>query len=355
MRFVLPCFILLATACSSPAEDLPQVTDEPAPAVTEVSPVGLLEGVPADVSQSLAGANRPDATGALGRNRAGYFHVRFQIGVSDLGQHAARSGDTASAAYALSALAYAEAYQLPAGDYALVVPSSLSSQPPATAADLASGVSFFLGAAGTSLLALEAAPWFQLSEAASLRARRDARLAGLRRATDYLVAQRDALLAVDAQATNRLLHNAVAYWSMGRVLDHAAARAEGRAMLQTALAAQHQNGFFLENGGYDSSYNAVSLLKGLLLWAQLPAGDADRLRLWQALWRAAQWQRTRVLASGEISTQGNTRVYPGGESFLGEPKQVAAADCALAFWMIGRLAQRPDYTDAANRIRAHYN
>ncbi len=350
-----PLLILsILLGCSAaPAE--PPVPLEQAPKVTEVDALGLLAGVPTDVSAALAAANQPDASGALGRNRAGYFHVRFQIGVSDVALHAARSGDTALARAALAAIAYGEAYQLPAGDYALVVPPSLSGMPPASTADLASGISFYLGAVGAGLAGLEAAPWWQQPSSAALRAELTARLPGLRRALDYLVTQRADLFAIDERAANRLFHNALAYVSLGRRLGQSAAEAEGRAMLRAALERQAAPGYFIENGGYDSSYNGVSLLKGLLLWTQLPPGDADRRRLWQALWRAAQWQRSRVLSSGEISTDGNTRVYPGGESFLGTPKQVAAADCALAFWMIGRLSGQASFTEAADRIRSYYD
>lgn len=60
------------------------------------------------------------------------------------------------------------------------------------------------------------------------------------------------------------------------------------------------------------------------------------------------------LATGEISTDGNTRVYPGGEGFLGEEKQVAWIDTLLSFYYMFHLTAQPEYLQLAEKIKLFY-
>jgi hypothetical protein len=61
-----------------------------------------------------------------------------------------------------------------------------------------------------------------------------------------------------------------------------------------------------------------------------------------------------VLSTGEISTQGNTRVYDGGEKFLGEEKKVAWKSTAIAFYIMKFLSGKSEYEIAANKLRTFY-
>ena len=89
------------------------------------------------------------------------------------------------------------------------------------------------------------------------------------------------------------------------------------------LAKQNPVGFFPEGDGFDSTYNGVSIRLGIVLLGILSSQEAIGGRLKKSVSCSVQWQASRVLDTGEISLQGNTRVYPGGETFLGSKKQVA--------------------------------
>ena len=91
-------------------------------------------------------------------------------------------------------------------------------------------------------------------------------------------------------------------------------RFQDAALLQT-----HPDGFFVEGGGYDSSYNGVATA----LAYRIASFTASRSIL-SAANRSLAWQLTRILPSGEIVTKGNARVRNDGtgETFLGRHKDV---------------------------------
>lgn len=117
----------------------------------------------------------------------------------------------------------------------------------------------------------------------------------------------------------------------------------------------HPNGYFLEGDGWDSSYQGVGINVGFNLYTLLPDTEPLKSVLWNCLSCASDWQKSRVLASGEISTQGNTRVYPGGEGFLGEEKSIDWIDTMIGFFMMSYLTNDSSYTTKAIEIKNFYN
>jgi hypothetical protein len=106
---------------------------------------------------------------------------------------------------------------------------------------------------------------------------------------------------------------------MGQILNDDDSKSAGIDFLKKALSKQHEKGYFLEKNGYDSSYQVVSLVQGFQLINKMDSGPVfDELS--DALIKGSCWQASRILQSGEISTKGNSRVYKGGEEFLGQEK-----------------------------------
>ena len=286
---------------------------------------GLTRAFDPAIIERLGQANLPDAQGAQSRNQAAYFHVRFQTGISPLADYAVARENLTALDQAIRATEYSFAHQRPAGDFTLVIPSAQANQPPPTAADLASGVAFFLASAGPALLAFDESDWYRNAAAtAPHRARVAALRPAVQRAATWLVQQQRTLAAYDSLAPNRLYFDALAYYSLGRYLNDEPTRQVGVRFARQAIRAQHGRGYYQEGGGYDSSYQGVG-------------------------------QASRVLASGEISTQGNTRVYPGGEAFLGTEKQVAWTSTMLACWDMYYLTGLDQYRELATRLIAHYS
>ncbi len=297
---------------------------------------------------------RPTPEGALGRNVNGYFHVRFQMDIGFLAASAVRfKNDQALEAFVL-ATEYSFQRQRPTGDFELVIPASLQSQPPPTGGDLASGTSFFLSALGSSLVLLNQSPWFINRPVDALKNRLTALTPKFQSALNYLKSQTEGLKNYDRTAPNRLLFDALAFYSTGLYLNDTEAKTIGLEFIRLALAQQDAAGYFMEGGGYDSSYNGVSTRLGLVLLAILPKHSPQYAPLQQALRCAIPWQASRVHSSGEISLQGNTRVYPGGEQFLGEEKGIAWIDTLLTFYFIATFSADTSYETLAKRVEGFY-
>jgi hypothetical protein len=300
----------------------------------------------------LASRHSPTPEGALGRNRGGYFHARFQVGVHQLAYRALQQRDPDTADAALRAIDYAFRHAAGDGGFEVVVPHALRAQPAPSAADLASGTAFFLASAGPALWLLDdgapghAATWLPQTQ----RDRRDALRPALRRALAYLKTHQSKLQHADARAPNRLLFNALAFRSLGVLLQDAAALDTARGFIGAALALQSPEGYFVEGGGFDSSYNGVAVAVGYRLLAMDPEDPA----LASALAQASDWQAGRIARDGAISTQGNARVYPGGEHFLGKAKAVDAAHTVEAMMLAAAQRDDPRLLDAARRVADFY-
>ena len=132
-----------------------------------------------------------------------------------------------------------------------------------------------------------------------------------------------------------------------------AAIAQGLAFLDLALVqTDAAEGYFIEKGGYDSSYNGVALKLAIEL---LSIMDYESVALEAAVLRAARWQVGRILESGEVSTEGNTRVYPGGEDFLGMEKQLDVVKTVKALYYLSVIADDPALRTLGNRVANFYN
>jgi hypothetical protein len=327
--------------------------EEPPADPLPLSYAEIIRSLPLDMAYALA--QEPDASGALDRNQSSYFHVRFQTGVRQLGDRLlASGGDPVSAELLVRAIEYAFLHQNPDGSFALEVPDDVDGSE-FKPADLASGTAFFLASLGTALMGVQQSEWLATAaEARPFADRIDVLRGAFRDALDYLVREQPLLESYDASASNRRMLDALAFYLMGRYLGDDAAVSDGLRILEDVIETQADEGYFPEQDGFDSSYNGVSLRAGVVFLAFLPDDDELRPLLWDGVLRAARWQASRVEQNGEISTDGNTRVYDGGESFLGSEKGVAWTDAALAFHMLYALSRNPGHLGFADKIVAFY-
>lgn len=296
----------------------------------------------------------PTEEGALGRNKSGYFHVRFQLGVATLGAYATYFKSEEALAHLASSIAYSFRHQKNEGDFTVEVPASLQHLGTPEASDLASGIAFFGAALGQSLTLLKASEWYEALPATyaakKVIADHQSRVQAM---INFLKPQTSVLLDIDLRATNRLFWDAMCFYAIGSYLDDEEAKEIGLNFVTTALAQQTSEGFFIENGGFDSSYNGVSLYFGAMLYSMMPESTL-KAELGNALVKNADWQMSRIEANGEITTEGNTRVFPGGEKFLGAEKSVAWKDTVLAFYWLHALSGNQQYQMAADKVIAYY-
>ena len=344
--------LLAASAIASQASaSMAYVTTRDSGAVVESKSYGdTIALLPVSITQVLAQHYRPNGKGAMGRNQPSYFHVRFQMGLHHLAHHAIAAQSATALTQFVSALEYAFDRQNRDGNFELIIPPELSEQGQPSPTDLASGVAFFLSSAGSGLLAIQTSAWAEKAiDLKPLLERISAIEQRLVPTLRYLFEQRHLLEAADQRAPNRLLINATALMTLGQLLRDVEACNEARRLIAIATNQIHADGYFVEGGGYDSSYNGVAT--ATLLRLAIMENSAQLRGIAQ---RALNWQLTRISDRGEILTDGNARVHTNGEAFLGRPKDVDVAHTleALALASLDRSGER--YIHIAEQVYRYY-
>jgi hypothetical protein len=167
----------------------------------------------------------------------------------------------------------------------------------------------------------------------------------MRRACGFIQSGYDGIIVKAGHTANRMFIAAKAFGLCGKILEDEELKASSRKLVAVALKRRDGDGVFVESGGRDSSYNAVSLLMAQVLALYLP----DPV-LAAALDRAMEWQRTRILPTGEVSVQGNTRTGVGKEVFMGQPKAVNYHEVVLALCYFGMTHDDPPLLALAEKV-----
>lgn len=356
IKQLLSLFLCALMGCQ-PDADADLVPDEyqcQAIAIQQtVSRNELLNLFEEDILQGAASIDIPDNAGAMGRNKNGYFHVRFQMGIAAHADYAVYSQSIQSLAYAIKAMEYAFEYQLADGNFELIIPSDLSGEE-LKEGDVASGVSFFLSSVGLAVNTLEQSSWYHAASNSVYKSRVEYLRPQIEKAANWLLTKKEVLKTADQHAPNRLLFNALSFYSLGLWLNKTDLKSAGISFVHLAMAQKHPTGYFIEAEGWDSSYQGVAINVGFNLYSLLPAAETLKVDLWNSLSCAADWQKSRVLENGEISLEGNTRVYRGGEAFLGTEKQIDWIDTMMGFFMMGYYAESAVYEVKAKAIKDYY-
>jgi hypothetical protein len=114
--------------------------------------------------------------------------------------------------------------------------------------------------------------------------------------------------ATDAGYAHRRFLVAGAFGLTGLLAEDDRLIGLGRRAARDGLAAQRADGVVPELGGGDSSYQARGLAYAQRYLAWLADDDRLRTQLLRAVARGLAWERRRILPSGRVSTEGNTRV-----------------------------------------------
>jgi hypothetical protein len=157
-------------------------------------------------------------------------------------------------------------------------------------------------------------------------------------------------LAGDAPYTHRRFLVASALGLTAELTGDRLLARRAQEALELGVEAQRPDGIDPELDGYDSSYQTRGLVYAehylVWLWRDPLAG-----RLRATIARGLAWERTRILASGEVSTVGNTRANGVMRDHNG-PKRVVyhMVARALAWW--GLAEQVPSEVKLAARVAA---
>ncbi len=294
--------------------------------------LALLKKMPADLLQNTGGA-RPDAAGMVSYNQQGFKSPEFQRGAMHYMVRAIIRGDERGVDEAWRAIDATFRQQTEVGSF------SRTGAPHGGP----SAVAFWLAELDQALLILresDLGPKYQT--------RIEQVTPKILKAARWLAQPRyqDRLKREDARAPNRLLFDALAYGLSGVLGGDAELERIGRRFVDLAMAQYRESdGVFLENGGPDSSYQAVATLK-LQVWA---VHFPDK-RLDAAIDRAMQWELGRIGPDGRVEVTGNTRTGMGQERWMGHAKGVNLSEvtlCLLYHW--ARTGDEPSLA-AARRI-----
>jgi len=288
--------------------------------------------------------------GAVGINKSKYMSVGIQRRSSELTTYAILTKNVNLMETAIRIIEYAFAHQQLDGSFQDYTPKI-------SQGGRASNVAFFYHDLGHSLLLLQSSQWFQKSEeTANLRVRLNNLKTSANTSLTWLMAQEEALMNNDKDTTNRLFFDADAYYLVGKALGRPDAVAMGKRFAQAALQQQTETGIFLEKGGYDSSYQGVSLRTALLLYVNLQTDDVFLKRnLWNAITRGMNLELAHMSPTGQVSTERNTRVYFGGETYLGKEKRFDYLNLVFAINYYSYLSKKPFDKKIADRVFEFYH
>jgi hypothetical protein len=314
---------------------------QPTAGVSYRSEYELLRTLPPALRAQL-GDGHPDAQGFIGfHQRAGsWYEAGMQRGGCWMLIGAVVAGDEKRADEAWKSIEATFARQVEDGGF-LSNQKPEATHPP-TLPERVETAFFYLQELGHAILIVQASP---------MESHFHDRIAGLqprlRRACAFMQAGYDGMIQKAGHTANRMFIAAKAFGLCGVILQDEELKASSRKLVAAALARRDAEGVFIENGGRDTSYNAVSLLMGQVLALYLPDAEVEA-----AMARAMAWQRTRIRPTGEVEVQGNTRTGVGKEAFMGRPKEVNYREVALALCYFGQIHHDADALALGEKVLA---
>lgn len=290
------------------------------------SSTDVIRAMDVELLGKIAQGGVPDERGAIGRNKDGYVGVALQRGALDVLVLGLATNDEGHIRKALQAFRYGFDHQEADGKFP-VEGSRFGMGDPGIGGE-ASSAAFFLSSVGVGYRLVLESDFAALAEQdlAAIRPKLESAMA-------WLDAHQGALRENDREAPNRLVFDALAFTANGHVLHDPTLQQAGERFLDAALALQRSDGVFVEKGGHDSSYQAIALMLLQPYWL-LTQGSPTGERVLDAIERGMAWEQSRILPSGEVSVEGNTRTGLGQEQFLGNVKDVSYTGVvtALTWW-----------------------
>jgi len=123
--------------------------------------------------------------------------------------------------------------------------------------------------------------------------------------------------------------------------------------LEDGLSLQLPDGVNPEKGGYDSSYQTVGTIYAER-WVTYFPNDPLTPKVAAMIDKALAWEQTRILPTGEISAEGNTRTGGQERNRSGKVKQVGPGPQIRAFAYWASATGNPRWAASAQKIKQHY-
>ena len=304
----------------------------------------LLKKFPAGRLTALVAGGEPDAKGFLGGNHSEghWIGVGTQRGGCWFLIGAVVTGDVARADNAWRSIEAAFAHQLPDGSFDSGPTNDTGPADPRTAS--VQGTFFYLQELSHAILVIRQSP---------MEPHFHDRIAALepkiRRACAFITAGYDTIIENSTKAVNRIIIAAKAFGLSGLVLGDEQLIATSHKLVAYALTLRDAEGVFIEKGGRDSSYNAVSIFFGQVLALHVPLPELEA-----AYPAAMAWELTRIKPTGEVEVVGNTRTGVGKETYLGRPKGVNYHEIVFTLTFYGLVHNDAHALAVADKVFAWF-
>lgn len=125
--------------------------------------------------------------------------------------------------------------------------------------------------------------------------------------------------------------------------------------IQDGLAQQTSEGVNPENGGFDVSYQAVSINYGLFCREILGPGDPLSQRLADMARRSMQWLNAFIRPSGEVITTGSSRSAGQEITRTGKLKQPNIMEMCWTLTKFGIIMKQSYYINLARQMEKRHN
>ena len=293
----------------------------------------LLQQIPAAVLDTVTNNAEPDSNGAMQLNRQRWTDIVYQRIAIPLIWVGAVENDTAKIDDGWKAIDFANAHMTADGGFSTAPGRTMNE----------SEMAMWIEAVAHALTVLNESP---------LKARYASRstneLGYLRKNVDWLNTSDRvaALLRFDTPATNRLFVDAAAFGYASYLLNDPSLRDRAQFFLDHALAQQRSDGAFVEERGFDSSYQGVSLLHAT--YVALLLDDAN---LRSALLSGTHREVAAIGPGGNVDTSQNTRTG-GTHTINGQPYGIDTRSLVLGLYYAGIYLPEPDAVAAAKRVFA---
>jgi hypothetical protein len=285
------------------------------------NPLYIIRQMPIEIQKEWKGG-KTDANYMVSHNQPNFLGAEYQRGGMDtlLAGLALRKKDWIEEGFQVANATFMK--QAAGGGFGDKVPT---------------GAAFWVNACARTFLALKQSEYW-----AEYQPQVENYYSALNLASAYLLNNMDKLIEHDKRTPNRLLIDADALFFTAKLLGtdppYQAAKLRDMALAMF----DHDSGAFQENGGGDSSYQAVNLQMLLYYVTYFPNPDIDAI-----IKRGLDWELTKVNADGVIDVTGNSRTGVGKEVYFGKEKEVNTREVCLMFAYAGVLYKNDNYTQTA--------
>ncbi|WP_292777915.1 hypothetical protein [Nostoc sp. NMS9] len=123
--------------------------------------------------------------------------------------------------------------------------------------------------------------------------------------------------------------------------------------IEDGLSLQRPDGVNPEKNGHDSSYQMVGVIYAQR-WVTYFPQDEITPKVVAMINKSLLWEQTRILPSGEISTQGNTRTAGQEKGRSGKVKGIDRKSALRAFAYWASVTGNPQWKENAQKIAKFY-